>query len=207
MPDPSVLPGKYIVVAVGAASSVAPPGAPGQATQRLWSRARDARGTRDTGGVDQRLLEPISCDAADPVLAGGGAAGGSIGLLETEGPGLDGSGSDGLYYRAFDPASSSFGAPTLVSDETDVTLDGPADVSLGADTAAGIYASWLDARGFELSYSSDGGSSWTAPVTVGLSPGASDPVVAGAGGGSGELAYTDGSQEYIAAFSGSQLLP
>ncbi len=208
VPDPSV-PGKYIVVAVGAASSVAPPGCgPGTSYATGYGVALGTPAALATQAAwTSAYFEPISCDAADPVLAGGGAAGGSIGLLETEGPGLDGSGSDGLYYRAFDPASSSFGAPTLVSDETDVTLDGPADVSLGADTAAGIYASWLDARGFELSYSSDGGSSWTAPVTVGLSPGASDPVVAGAGGGSGELAYTDGSQEYIAAFSGSQLLP
>ena len=35
-------------------------------------------------------------------------------------------------------------------------------------------------------------------------PGASDPVVAGAGGGSGDLACTD---DYLAPFAGSQLSP
>ena len=116
-----------------------------------------------------------------------------------------GSGADGLYFRSFNPDTSAFGAPVLVSDETNETLDGPADVSLGADTDGGMYASWLDARGFVLSYSSDGGAGWTAPVAVSVSPGANDPVVSGVGAGNGELAYTDGSQEYLAPFSQAQL--
>ncbi|MGP0049527.1 MAG: hypothetical protein ACLPZR_11875 [Solirubrobacteraceae bacterium] len=154
----------------------------------------------DTG----RRLRRVSGQAIAPSAAGGEPTA-SIGLLEAEGPGLSGSGSDGLYFRAFQPASSSFGPPVLVSDETDQTLSGPADVSLGSDPTGGMYASWGDARGFVLSYSSDGGATWTAPVAVSLNAGASDPVVAGTAARSGELAYTDGSQEYLAPFSAAQL--
>ena len=85
------------------------------------------------------------------------------------------------------------------------TVDGPGDVSLGADSAGGMYASWYDARGFVLSYSSDGGSSWTAPVAVSLPDGAQSPVVGGVGSGSGELAYSAGSEEYLSPFSQAQL--
>jgi len=139
------------------------------------------------------------------VLAGGGASGGAIGLLEAEGPGLGGSGSDGLYFRGFDPSTGAFGAPVLVSDETNETLDGPADVSLGSDATGGMYASWFDGRGFVLSYSPNGSANWTAPVAVSLAAGAGSPVVAGVGAGSGEVAYTDGLQEYVAPFSQAQL--
>jgi hypothetical protein len=41
-----------------------------------------------------------------------------------------------------------------------------------------MIAQLADARGFVLSYSFDGGASWTAPAAVSLPAGASDPIVA-----------------------------
>lgn len=137
----------------------------------------------------------IACQANSPVLAGGGPGGGAIGVIDAEGPGLEGAGPDGVYWRAFDGTTHTFTAPVLVSDETAVTLTGPSGLSACTDAGGGLYAAWSDSRGVVLDYSNTGGSSWQPPLATGIQ--GSGAVVAGAGGGSALLAYSYESQEYL----------
>jgi hypothetical protein len=154
--------------------------------------------------ADQKVVrrdlcwEPVCPRTAGPCHSGHEATrrraatqgGGTIGLLENEGAGLSGAGSDGVYYRRFDPATSSFGAPALVSNEATVASGGAIGLSVSQDSAGDAYAAWLDSRGWMLSYSSSAGASWPTPVTIPIASSAADAVVAGAGGGSADLAYT-----------------
>jgi hypothetical protein len=141
-------------------------------------------------------FKSVSCDAFAPVLAGGPSG---IGLLEDEGPGLYTSGSDGIYYRAFNATTKNFPTPVLVSDETLTTLDGADDLSVSQDGTGGIYAAWTDGRGVTLAYSSNGGATWTTPFGTGLdqTSAASDPVVAGIGGASAVIAFDAGTTEEL----------
>ena len=131
------------------------------------------------------------------MLAGGGAGGGAIGVVDAEGAGLAGAGSDGVYWRAFDTTADAFTAPVLISDETAVTLDGPSGLSASSDAGGGLYAAWSDGRGVVLDYSNTGGSSWQPPLATGIQ--GAGPVVAGAGAGHALIAYTYESQEYLDA--------
>jgi len=153
-----------------------------------------------------KYFVPISCEATSPVLAGGGPSGGTIGVLENEGPGVNGAGSEGLYYRTFSPATTSFGAPVLVSDEGSL---GDTDVSASQDSTGGVYASWEDGRGIVLDYSATGGASWPTPRAVPLASGPSDAVVAGGAHGAAVIAYTAntgaGTHEYVVAVPYGQL--
>jgi hypothetical protein len=204
-PDP-LAPGAYVVVVVGADSG-APAACP--------TGTRDATGYGVGVGTPAALqtraawstgfFSPISCQASEPVLAGGGPRGGAIGLLEGEGPGLTGSGSDGVYFRRFDTATVRFDAPVLVSAETKVSLEGPDQTSLSEDGAGGLYASWTDHRGLLLSYSSTSGTSWNPPAVVAVPGGAANAVVAGTGAGGAEFAYTQGKQQYLVPVSYSAL--
>ena len=138
VPDPSA-PGSYVVVAV-AADEGAPPSCPtgtGEATG-YGVGVGTPTALQTQAAWSSRYMAPISCQAFTPVLAGGGPTGGTIGLLEGEGPGLTGSGSDGVYFRRFDTATDRFDAPVLVSDETNQSLDGPSDVSLSPDADGGL---------------------------------------------------------------------
>jgi hypothetical protein len=208
-PDPAA-PGEYIVVAVGGASSA--PGCPagsGDATGYGVAVGTPA-GLQSQSAWGSQYFAPISCQAFSPVLAGGGPAGGTIGLLEDEGPGLAGSGADGVYFRRFDTPADEFGAPVLVSSETAQTLTGAEELDLSQDSAADDYATWADGRGTVLSYSSNAGASWRPPVAVPLPIGPDDDVVvAGVGGGAAELAYTAdsaaGPQLYLVPVSYSEL--
>jgi hypothetical protein len=146
-------------------------------------------------------FKPISCQAESAVLAGGPSG---IGVFEDEGPGLEGAGSDSVDYRAFDPTTLIFGSPVQVSDETSLTLDGADELSVSQDSEGGIYASWHDGRGVELSYSNTKGASWQAPVTA-AGEEASDPVIAGVGGGNFEVAYKLNGQEYLEPLNYSAL--
>ncbi len=137
----------------------------------------------------------IACQANSPVLAGGGPGGGAIGVIDAEGAGLEGAGSDGVYWRAFDGVTHNFSAPVQISDETAVTLTGPAGLSASSDSGGGLYAAWSDNRGVMLDYSDTGGSSWQPPLATGIQ--GSGPVVAGAGAGHAQVAYTYESQEYL----------
>jgi hypothetical protein len=212
IPDPSE-PGEYIVVAVGADYG-SPSGCPSGTSQATGygvgiGTPTELQTQTAWGGS---YFKPVSCQAFAPVLAGGGPAGGSIGMLDNEGAGLTGSGSDGVYYRAFSTTADSFGPPVLVSDETSNTLDGADDLSLSQDSAGGVYATWLDGRGWTLDYSTTPGSGWPAARATGLVQGAgSDAVVDGVGGGDAWLAYNydpgSGTQEYVVPVSFSQLPP
>jgi hypothetical protein len=210
IPDPAV-PGEYIVVAVGADYG-SPSGCPSGTTEATGYGV--AIGTpaelQTQSAWGGSYFKPVSCLAFAPVLAGGGPAGGAIGMLDDEGAGLTGSGSDGIYYRQFDTTTSSFGPPVPVSDETSQTLDGADDLSLSQDSAGGVYAAWFDGRGWTLDYSTTPGSSWPTARATGLVQGASsDAVVDGIGDGAAWLAYNydagSGTQEYVVPVSFSQL--
>jgi len=201
IPDPSA-PGEDIVVAVGGAVA-APRGCP--------AGGGDATGYGVGVGTPSALQHqaawsssyfvPISCQASSPVLSGGGPTGGTIGVLEDEGPGLSGSGADGVYYRRFGPTNLSFGTPALVSSEQHESLTGADQLSASQDSAGGVYATWADQRGFLLSYSPTGGASWPLPQRIGLTQSAGDVNVAGVGAGNAELAYTAGPNEYLVPVS------
>jgi hypothetical protein len=204
IPDPGA-PGQYIVVAVGG-DSAAPPGCPSGSLGTGFGVGVGTPAALQTQSAwSASYFHVLACQAQAPVLAGGGPNGGSIGVLENEGPGLSASGSDGVYYRAFVPASASFAAPVLVSDETALTLSGATGLAASQDPGGGAYAIWLDRRGYVLVYSSDGGASWPVPGVIGLSPGAGDAVIAGAGQSNAQIAYTAGSQEYLVPVSYLQL--
>jgi len=184
------LPGSYLAVAVGGAAE----------TKACTSAAET--GFSFVVGTPAALqsatwpaFKPIACQANSPVLAGGGPSGGAIGVVDAEGAGLEGAGSDGVYWRAFDTTSDTFTGPVLISDETAVTLDGPSGLSASSDAGGGLYAAWSDNRGVVLDYSNTGGSSWQPPQATGIQ--GSGPVVAGASGGSAQVAYTYKSQEYL----------
>ncbi len=182
------LPGKYLAVAVGGA-------------------AKGCAGAEETGfsfviGTAAELqsatwpaFKGIACQASSAVLAGGGPSGGAIGVVDEEGAGLEGAGSDGVYWRPFDETTGTFAAPVQISDETAVTLSGPSGLSASSDAGGGLYAAWSDGRGVVVDYSNTGGSSWQPPQATGIQGGG--PVVAGASGGSALLAYTYESQEYL----------
>jgi hypothetical protein len=184
------LAGKYLAVAVGGAAG-----------------AKGCSGEEETGfsfavGTPAELqsatwpsFKGIACQANSPVLAGGGPGGGAIGVLDAEGPGLEGAGSDGVYWRTFDAATDTFTGPVLISDETAVTLNGPSGLSASSDAGGGLYAAWSDDRGVVLEYSNTGGSSWQPPQATGIQ--GSGPVVAGADGGSAQVAYTYEAHEYL----------
>ncbi len=148
---------------------------------------------------------PLSCSAITPALAGGGPAGGPIGMLDQEGPGLTSAGAVGFYFRRFDPSTKSFGAPVLVSDETTESTAGAIGVSLAADASGGMYALWADHRGWLLDYSADGGATWGAPGYVNLPPGAADAVLAARGGGGAEIGYINRREQFVVPVTYSQL--
>jgi hypothetical protein len=135
----------------------------------------------------------LDCSAEAPVLASGGGSG--IGVLEEEGSGVSGAGSDWTVdYHPFVATATggSFGAGTQLQDITTVSLDGAENFDASEDSGTGVYASWLDEQGLVLDYSANGGANWdgTDPQKE-LSTGASqgDTVIAGVGNGIGEIAY------------------
>ena len=197
------------MVVVGGDQS-APASCPASSPSTGFAVAAGTAATLQTQAAwSSRYFQLIACPAESPVLAAGGPSGGSIGLLESEGPGLAGSGSDGVYYRPFDAASGTFGAAVLVSDETARTTNGATGLALARDGSGGAYASWLDHRGYVLAYSADGGATWSTPAAIGLGSDASDLTLAATAHGGAEIAYSrnpgSGSQEYLAALSYPQL--
>jgi hypothetical protein len=146
-------------------------------------------------------FKAIACSAGEVVLAGGGPGHAAIGAVDSEGPGLNGGGEDGLYFRPFSTSSDTFGGPSLISPEGSYTLDGADELSASEDSAGGLDAAWFDGRGVMLAHSSDGGSSWQTPSITGIEGG--DIVVVGTSPGEASIAYTanpsgDESQEYLA---------
>ncbi len=203
IPDPSAA-GKYIVVAVGSdyGGPSACPSGTSEATGYGVAIGTPAQ-LQTQAAWGSTYFRPISCQAFAPVLAGGGPSGGTIGVLEDEGPGLTGSGSDGIYYRSFSTVTDSFGPAIPVSDETTQTLDGAEELSVSQDSAGGVYGVWLDGRGWTLDYS-PGGASWPAARPTGLTSG-SDVTVQATGSGHAWLAYEDDGEEYVVPLAFSQL--
>jgi hypothetical protein len=189
VPDPAAA-GQYIVVAVGGGFGSGCPSGSNSVTGYGVAVGTPAS-LQEQSAWSSKYFAPISCEAGDPVLAGGGPTGGTIGLLEEEGPDLTSAntGSQGVFYRRFDTGTDTFGAPVLVSNET--SLSGAGDLDVAQDHSGDVYASWSDSRGTVLDYSSTAGASWRKPVaiTLPISPN-DDIVVAGAGGGAAEFAYT-----------------
>ncbi len=208
IPDAAVA-GGYVVVVVGGDQS-APAGCPTDSPSTGFAVAAGTPATLQTQAAwSSRYFQLIACPAESPVVAAGGPNGGSIGLLESEGPGLAASGSNGVYYRPFDVASGTFGAPVLVSDETARTTNGATGLALARDPSGGADATWLDHRGYVLAYSADGGASWSPPAAIGLRSDVSDLTLAATAHGEAEIAYSrnpgSGSREYLAPLSYARL--
>jgi len=192
-------PGEYLVVAAGS-DGVTPKECP--LGSELGTGYGVAKGT--PAALQSQLawgptyFKVLTCVARAATLVTGGP-GHAIGLVQVEGSGLNGSGEDGVYFRPFETPGDTFAAPALISQEGPFTLLGAEAISASEDSAGGLYALWGDSRGIELSYSDSEGSSWPAPVTA--LPEGADPVVAGVGGGSAEVAYYGndgtGDQEYL----------
>jgi hypothetical protein len=149
----------------------------------------NAKGTLNHEGLPAYQL--LACSAEVPVLASGGKDG--IGVLEQEGSGVSGAGSDfTLDYRPFGATATggTFGAPVQLSDVTGEVLDGVDALDLSDDSGTGVYALWEDGQGTVIDYSSNGGATWEGQ-TVAPPPYDGDDVIAGVGGGNAEIAYDE----------------
>ncbi len=191
--------GKYLVVTAGN-----DPGNPtecpaGSETGTAYGVAVGTPAELQKQSAWKNNFKVIACTAEEAVLTGGGPGHATIGVVDSEGPGLNGGGEDGIYFHAFDTGSDTFGGPVLVSQEGSFTLDGADEVTASEDSAGGLDACWIDARGVMLAHSSDGGASWQTSIT-GIEGG--DIVVTGTSPGLASIAYiaNPGSvnQEYLA---------
>jgi hypothetical protein len=149
-------------------------------------------GTSKTSGTLNQMGLPkfglLGCSANETVLAQGGQDG--IGVLEQEGSGISGEGSDyTIDYRPFDANSTggTFGAPVELADVTAEVLDGVDQLDLSEDSSTGVYALWESGKAV-LDYSGNGGATWDGPV-VSPVPYSAKGVIAGTGGGGAEIAY------------------
>ncbi len=149
--------------------------------------ASKATGTLNYLGLPAYKL--LECAALDPVLASGGQDG--VGLIEEQGSGVTGAGSEfALSYRPFTATSTggSFGSPVPVANVTSQVLDGVNGIDLAEDSGTGVYALWEDEQGTVVDYSPNGGASWEGPA-VDPGPADSNNVIVGTGGGNAEIAY------------------
>jgi len=152
--------------------------------------ASKAAGTLNSKGLPGYGL--LACSALAPVLASGGQDG--IGVVEEEGEGIDGAGSQiTVDYRPFDATATggTFGAPVQLADVTHVSLGGVIDLDLSEDSGTGVYATWVDEQGLVLDYSANGGAGWEGSTVVPApaNGGQGNPVIVGTGGGNAEIAY------------------
>ena len=155
-----------------------------------WTGPANGAGTLNAEGLPGYGV--LACSAQAPVLASGGQDG--IGLVQEEGPGLDGAGTTiTLDFRPFIATATggSFGAPVQLADVTNQSLGGVNNLDLSDDSATGVYATWSDDQGVVLDYSSDGGATWGVPVVVPApaNGGQGHQVVVGIAGGVAEIAY------------------
>jgi hypothetical protein len=130
----------------------------------------------------------LACSAEAPVLAQGGTDG--IGVLEEEGDGIDGAGSQyTLDYRPFDATSTggAFGAPVELANVTGEVLDGVDSLDMSEDSSTGVYALWEDGKTV-LDYSSNGGANWGGAAVTPV-PYTAGGVIVGTGGGNADIAY------------------
>jgi hypothetical protein len=187
--------GTDVVVGVGSNESSAdltPPGCLNYAATGYGvsagkvSGASKSAGTLNNEGLPAYQL--LACSAEAPVLAQGGQDG--IGVLEEEGSGVSGAGSDfQLDYHPFVATATggSFGAPVELADVTGEVLDGVDALDLSEDSGTGVYALWEDGRTV-IDFSGNGGANWGGPVVSPI-PYTANGVIAGVGGGFAEVAY------------------
>ncbi|HUN79280.1 MAG TPA: hypothetical protein VMU32_10185, partial [Solirubrobacteraceae bacterium] len=199
-PAPAPAPaGSDIVVGVGANNSslqTTPPGCINDAATGYGVSVGTVDGTSAAAGTLNGKGIPayqlLACSAEMPVLAQGGEDG--IGVIEQEGSGISGAGSDyTLDYRPFvaSAGGGTFGSPTELADVTEQSLGGVDSLDLSDDAGQGVYATWTDDQGLVLDYSHNGGGFWAGPVVVPApaSGEQSNQVIAGVGGGKAEIAY------------------
>jgi hypothetical protein len=151
----------------------------------LATGASNGAGTLNSEGLPAYGL--LECAADSPVLAQGGSG---IGVLEQQGSGVSGAGSDfALDYRPFDVTATggSFGPPVELADVTQEVLDGVDALDLSEDSRTGVYALWEDGRAM-IDYSANGGANWGGPV-VSPVPYTAHGVIAGVGGGDALIAW------------------
>jgi hypothetical protein len=164
-----------------------------------------ASGTLNKGGLP--AYQVLACSAEVPVVAQGGSG---IGLVDEEGTGVDGAGSDfQLIYHPFIATAigGSFGPGVELSDVTGEVLDGIDALDLSEDSGTGVYALWESGRAV-IDYSSNGGASWDGPVVSPI-PYTADGVIAGVGNGNAEIAYENnpgtGNQVFLQAVNYAEL--
>lgn len=193
--------GKYVVVTAGTDLSTAPGcGAEEKATGYGVAIGTPAE-LQKPATWKSEYFKLLTCQSEEVVLTGGGPGHTSIGAVQSEGPGLNGLGADGISYVPFNLATDTFGAPVQISEEAPFTLLGADELSASEDSAGGLYACWTDGRGVMLARSTDGGASWETPSITNIE-GAGNVVVAGTSSGEASIAYTanpgSGEQEYLA---------
>jgi hypothetical protein len=192
--------GKYLVVTAGN-DPYSPKECPGAEEGTGYGVAIGTPAELQKQSAWKNDFKAIACPAEEVVLTGGGPGHAAIGAVDSEGPGLNGGGEDGLYFRPFSTSSDTFGGPSLISPEGPYTLDGAVELSASEDSAGGLDAAWSDGRGVMLAHSSDGGATWQTPSITGIEGG--DIVVVGTSPGEASIAYTanpsgDETQEYLA---------
>jgi len=209
---PATLPaGDDLVVGVAMGSSLS--SCPDAETNVGWGSATGSLSATSTSGAlndsaswSSKGFTLLACAAEDPATVQGTSG---IGEIDQEG-----SKTINLVYRSFDPTSDSFASPVTISNETNVSDDGADNIAVSEDTAGWIYVTWQDMRGQVVSYSSDGGSSWTKPVATGLSYSTDDQdyfVIDGMGSGRFDLAYNEtgsngyGEHEVLTQFNYAEL--
>jgi hypothetical protein len=223
IPTPGVA-GSETVVAVGdnyADSSYNPPGCVNYASSgfgvSVGKVGGTGSGTLNIKGIPNYGV--LDCSAENPVIASGGTDG--MGILEEEGPGVSGEGTDiTMDWRPFlaTATGGTFGAPVELTDLTSQVLVGVNILSVVDDSGTGVYALWTDEQGLVLDYSPNGGANWYPPVLApplinssGDELTQGDPVIAGVGNGVFELAYDNnlgiGNQDYLQTLNYADLLP
>lgn len=190
-------------------SQTTPPGCPSVNAVGFGVRVAAPASLNSAPVPDYQLL---ACSAMGPVLVSGGGSG--IGVVEQEGSGVAGTGSDfQIDFRPFDATSTggSFGAPVELSDETTEALGGVDALDATEDSGSGVYAIWEDNRGAVLDYSANGGTTWGPPVAT-PDPYGADENIAAIGGGTALVAYDTnasgaGTQVFVQQVSYQSLLP
>ncbi len=124
-------------------------GAGNQSLGNSYNVSPGSPGSAWTGAAQQG-----ECGVEYPAIAGGP---GGFGLLAHD----EGSGT--TIFQPFDQSSKSFGAKVRVSSQSEL------DPALSQDAAGGWYATYLNSGSggpVALSYSGDGGKSWSGPATL-----------------------------------------
>jgi len=216
-PTPGVS-GKETLVTVGVNSSsvtqTTPAGCANVYATGYSVRVGTIDGTSNAAGTlngETAASALLACSAEDPVLVSGGGAG--IGVVEQEGSGVDGAGSDyQIDFRPFTGTATggSFGSPVELDDVSANVLTGVDDLDAAEDSGTGVYALWADGQGEVLDYSANGGAAWGPPVIT-PAPYGDYENMAGLGGGNVEVAWVanpgTGSQVYLQALNYQSLIP